>query len=228
MFCQGGDTICNLFHIANICLVQTMKFTCTLRDEQSDQYSNWNKLHVAGHWTFQINCRKQNWIFFSFFFSSQPRRGGRRRGSSSLTRQNSEHQSTAGVKHIPGQPQWYSVPSPEEQHTTTSMQYPMRAYWYCLDNPASALCNAALSALPGIPTVSPAKQYHWQKKQVLVRADSSHPDLILWWKASVHEDAQIRELIWHKGKQAEWGITHSLTNPEGSRSVRLIQSIYRD
>lgn len=80
MFCQGGDTICNLFHIANICLVQTMKFTCTLRDEQSDQYSNWNKLHVAGHWTFQINCRKQNWNFFSFFFFLTAQEGWQEEG----------------------------------------------------------------------------------------------------------------------------------------------------
>lgn len=45
-----------------------MKFMSTLRDEQLDQYSHWNKLHVAGHWTSQINCKKQNWNFLSLFF----------------------------------------------------------------------------------------------------------------------------------------------------------------
>lgn len=122
--------------------------------------------------------------FFSpFFFSLQPRRGGRRRGSCSLTRQNSEHQSSASVKRTSGQQQWYSAPSPEEEGTTTSMQYSTRAYWYCLDNPVLTLCNAALCFARDTNSVTCKTIHHWQKQHVLVRltVPTAIPDLILWW-----------------------------------------------
>lgn len=128
-----------------------------------------------------VKNRTEFFSLFVFFFPLlQSRWGERKRGSFSLARQNFEHQTTAGVKHTSGQRQWYSVPTPEEEHRTTSMQYPTRAYWYCLDNPDLDLCKAALPALPGTPTVSPAKQYHLQKQHVLIRADSTFCDEVIY------------------------------------------------
>lgn len=156
---------------------------------------------------------RTEFFFLLFFLSLQPRKGGRRRGK--LLTDKTLNTRALQVSSIPlGQQRWYSVSSPEEVHTTTSMQYPTRAYWYCLNNPDSALCSTALSALPGTPAVSCAK--HWQKQHVLVRADSSQYHIRPYFvmKSPVHEDTQIREPMWHKGEQAEWVITHSLTNPE--------------
>lgn len=207
-----------------------MKFTCTLRDEQSDQYSHWNKLHVAGHWTFQINCKKQNWNFFSFFFSYSP--GGLGGGGAAAHWQdktlNTKALQLSGILLA----------------SSNGILFPLQR-----NSTQPSVCNTPWGLTGTAWTIQPwpfamqhsllclgYQQCHLQnnttgkssKSLSELTAPTPIPDLILWWKASVHEYTQIRELIWHKGEQAEGGITHSLTNPERRRSVRLIQSTYTD
>lgn len=131
-----------------------MKFMSTLRDEQLDQYSHWNKLHVAGHWTSQINCKKQNWNFLSLFFFSKLWTPNYCRCQAYL---------------------WPAamVFCPLSRGLAHNHQYAIPHQGLLLDNPDLDLCKAALSALPGTPTVSPAKQYHLQKQHVLIRASST-------------------------------------------------------
>lgn len=205
-----------------------MKFMCTLRDEQPAQYSNWNKLHVAGHWTFQINCKKQNWFFFSFSFYPYSPGGWRRRGSYSLTRPNSEHQSTAGVSSISlaSSKRWYCPLSRGRAHNhryTISHEGLLVLLGQSRLGPlqCSPLCFARDTNSVTCKTLAKAAcpSQSWQLP--MPYQTLSCDEIICPWG---HPDQ--RTDVTKVNRQSEWVITHFPTNPEVSRSVRLIQSTY--
>lgn len=172
------SAICLLLPIYH--LVWSMKFMLTLRDEQSDQYSHWNKLYVAGHWIFHINCEKDrtdNLFLFSFSFL-QHRRSGRRRGNCLLARQNSKHQNTVSVEHTPDQKQWDSAPP--SRGTAHNHQYAIH------NHPGLLVLLEQVQTWPFVmqqsqPAVCLGYQCHlWnsitaKKQQCPCRADSSYP-----------------------------------------------------